>query len=553
MSNLSVFSALHEKVLRMQSDYSIDNLSQSFCWVCLETILSLDADEIEESITDGSHDGGIDAIYIAGKDVHVFTFKYAQKFEASLKNFPETDLDVLCVTMDRIYMKDVGAGTVNDALYGKVLEIWDLFDSGVLNFKYYVCSNKAKPTDLARKKLEHHLGKYRNVEFFYYDVEDLVRKIMELRLVKVNGVINFIHKQYFERTDGPLKGVVASISALDLVKLVQDNDNPGLVNQHVFNDNVRVYLKLKNRINKNIYETALSDTNYEFWYLNNGITIVCERCDFNPGIPAPRAELINFQIVNGGQTTHALFEAFQEDQERLANVDLIVRICQTTKRDISERISETTNSQNPVRSRDLRANDRLQRQLELEFESLGYYYERKRNQHESAPRDRVLSNELLGQLYMAFMLDMPSEAKNNKSFVFGEKYDSIFHEGSVARQYLAPYLLYVPLEAMKKDIQRRRRRQETMPEAEAFVSRATFHVIMCCRHVAKVRGLDIDNDVARQSVLDESVGIVRGVVQNEMTKRGPRYTSDKFFKEVETNDIIKKAIDKHFEAQGASS
>ncbi|MBK9247838.1 MAG: AIPR family protein [Ignavibacteria bacterium] len=42
---------------------------------------------------------------------------------------------------------------------------------------------------------------------------------------------------------------------------------------------------------------------------------------------------------------------------------------------ISGKISETTNSQIPVATRDLRSNDYIQRKLKSDFETMGYFYE----------------------------------------------------------------------------------------------------------------------------------------------------------------------------------
>lgn len=142
MPNLSAFSMIKEKVNKYKEDYSLENVGTAFAWLCLEVILDLNSDEIEDSITDGPHDGGVDAIYISGKEIHIFTFKYATTFEHTRNNFPETDLDKLLVTMDRIYGKSLSKNDVNEALWEKVCEIWDLFEEGSLNFKYYIRSNK---------------------------------------------------------------------------------------------------------------------------------------------------------------------------------------------------------------------------------------------------------------------------------------------------------------------------------------------------------------------------------------------------------------------------
>lgn len=85
MTNLSTFSMLNERVNKYKKDYSLESQSIAFMWLSLEIILSLNSDEIEDAITDGSMDGGIDAIHLIGRDVHIFNFKYTGSFNQTKK------------------------------------------------------------------------------------------------------------------------------------------------------------------------------------------------------------------------------------------------------------------------------------------------------------------------------------------------------------------------------------------------------------------------------------------------------------------------------------
>jgi hypothetical protein len=82
-------------------------------WLALETILQLNPDEIEDALTNGGQDGGIDAIHISGRTVHVLTFKYTEKFDNCSKNFPRTDLDSFALTVAAIFHKSLLKETVN--------------------------------------------------------------------------------------------------------------------------------------------------------------------------------------------------------------------------------------------------------------------------------------------------------------------------------------------------------------------------------------------------------------------------------------------------------
>jgi AIPR protein len=538
MTNWASFSLLHEKVTKYKTEYELEEYGDAFDWLVLDAILGLGTDETEESITDGPMDGGIDSIYINNSVVHVFNNKYTAEFEHTNKGFPETELTKIITTIDSIFSGHTNKSDVNDALWEKINEIWDAFKKGPLKFKIYLCSNKQKLNDAAQKRFERALEKHRVIEVLYLDLEDVVNKILERKYNKVDGQLTFVEKQYFDRSDAALKGIVATISAVDLVHLIQDADDETKINEDVFNENVRIY-QPGNKINKRIRATALSDTNYEFWYLNNGITLVCEKCDYVPN-RSPRVTLTNFQIVNGGQTTHTLFDAYKENKEKLENVLLLVRICETRNTKISEKISETTNSQTPVNTRDLHANDEIQRKLEEEFSTLGYYYERKKNQHQNEPKELRLDNELLGQIYLAFYLDKPSEAKNTKSLIFGDYYDVIFDEKLVsAKRMLRPYKLFHPVNQMKSDIQSKKRQKLPINEKDAFVSRATFHILYVARLVAEYYKLDLDDTKNIKKVVNKSIKLIGEVTKIEQRKRKDLYTHDKFFKEIQTNSLIK--------------
>ncbi len=60
----------------------------------------------------------------------------------------------------------------------------------------------------------------------------------------------------------------------------------------IFQENARIYLTQKNKINKRIFDSALADSNAEFWYLNNGITLTCDHFEYPPGTRAPILEFV---------------------------------------------------------------------------------------------------------------------------------------------------------------------------------------------------------------------------------------------------------------------
>lgn len=550
MPNLQSFTVLDKRVRKYMSDYSLGSLGLAFQWVVLELLLGLNSSEIDETIVDEGMDGGIDALCVSDTDVHVFTCTYAETFENAARNFPQNKLDSLIVTIEKILSKRLTEREVNPLLWEKVKDVWSLLSAGTPTFIFYVVSNKEKPTQVAVDRFEGSLRPFRFVKFDYLDLEDVVTAMLRVRHRPVDGAITFIGRSHFQKSDGPLKATVATVDAAELITLISDPSDDSRINEEIFNDNVRVDLGLRNAINKGILDSALEETNYEFWYLNNGIMLVCDECNYVPGTVSPRATLKNVQIVNGGQTSRTLFHAYKRDPAKVGNVDVLVRVVETRDRTISERICETANRQTPVRSRDLRANDWIQRKLEEEFLTLGYHYERKKNQHADKLADTRLDCELLAQLALAFYFELPSEARNSKSIVFGEEYRRIFNEDTVTASYLLlPYRLHQPLESIKKTIQQRKRRNEPIADSEAFISLATFHILYAIRLVAECEEIDLQDSPTIDGARAKAVELVLEVVQHEMPRRGELYTHDRFFKQKQTNSLIRDHVLQAYDKQ----
>jgi len=551
MPNLQSFAVLHRRVEKYMSDYSLPSLGAAFQWVVLELLVDLNQSEIEEAIIDEGMDGGVDALYISDTDVHVFTCTYTETFENAGKNFPQNKLDSLIVTIEKMLTKSLTEHEVNPLLWEKVKDVWALISSGTPTFIFHVVSNKEKPAPAAITRFEGSLSQFRFVKFNYLNLEGLVTALLREKYRPVDGAVTFIGRSYFEKSDGPLKATVATVCAEDLVTLIADPSDKSQINEEIFNDNVRVDLGLGNAINRGIFESALEDTNYEFWYLNNGIMLVCDECSYVPGTVSPRVTLTNVQIVNGGQTSRTLFHAYKKSPAKVGRVDVLLRVVETKDRTISERICEAANRQTPVCTRDLRANDWIQKKLEEEFLDLGYYYERKKNQHIDKPAATRLDCELLAQIALAYYFDMPSEARNSKRIVFDDEYRRIFNEDTVTAPYLLlPYRLHQPLESLKKTIQQRKRKKESVPDKEAFISLATFHIVYAMRLVAECENTDLQDGSTADRARARAVELVWEVVAREMPKRGELYTHDRFFKQKQTNSLIHDHVLQAYDKQG---
>jgi AIPR protein len=191
-----------------------------------------------------------------------------------------------------------------------------------------------------------------------------------------------------------------------------------------------------------------------FWFFNNGITIVCDRCDVVDDPDTPHLKLTNLQIVNGCQTSMTLATAL-ERRLLQQNVEVLVKVFETNNNRFVGKVVLTTNNQNAISSRDLKANDRIQEDYQRAFLKLyGIRYERKPREYKGLSREEgrtVISNEKVGQAFLAIVKKKPTISRTQKYRLWEDEiYRDVFPETTIEKHLLA-YLIYDYCLSAKKD------------------------------------------------------------------------------------------------------
>ena len=518
------FAVINTHVEKFKDDYEFSDSSNAFYFLALNLLLGLQDDEIRDSITDNhylktigqvaGHDRGIDAVYIDEGDptapvIHFFNFKYGSTFNKTQANFPSNEIDKILSFLSSLLSQDKDLKTdVNPVLYSKVEEIWDLFKKLNPSFVFHICSNLYHEfEENERRRFETGIQKYSNFTIYYHKIHDFVNLLTRSGKKIVDANIRAIDKNYFEKSDGDIRGLVVNIDVKDLIRIVLDNEDlrkkadidayeelkKEVILEDAFEDNIRIYLKQRTKINKNIKTTALSPESHRFFYFNNGITIICDSFSYLKNSRSPVIQLKNIQVVNGSQTIHALYDAFLEDNGQFESLDILCRIYQTTNQELTTKIAEYTNSQNPVNSRDIRSIDYNQIKLEKELEALGFFYERKKGQYSSAHKNKRIDAEKVGQILMAFYNKLPSEAKNNKRILFAEKYEEIFNDEITADKVLLSYQLFEKIE-IDKNLQK-----ESFisgideNEKSSYISYASYWILYFLSEFAQKLDIELTN------------------------------------------------------------
>src|SRR5262249_22122313 len=131
-------------------------------------------------------------------------------------------------------------------------------------------------------------------------------------------------------------------------------------------------------VNDDIRETLASEARSRFVLMNNGITIIARTIKQ----ANHRFTIEDFQIVNGCQTSHVVFNEEGLDD----SVCIPLRLIQTRDEKVIESIIHATNNQSPLRPEQLYALMTFSRKLEEYFQTYEMphtlYYERRDGQYD---------------------------------------------------------------------------------------------------------------------------------------------------------------------------
>lgn len=433
------WSQVRTGIQAFQRSLALEEEAKAFQYFALSKILKIDDDEVRTAITDGGDDRGIDAVYIDSRPerrvIHLFQFKHVNSFDKIKNTFPSNEIDKIQSFLECFLRRDDSLSrTCNPLLWNKVQDMWEALEEAVYSIHIHLCSNAAALTPAHSARFEDALRPYQHAVLTQHELVWFSRHLSKGATVDREYTLGLVEDQYFGRTDGFAKGLIGTVRGDEIVRLITDRNFPQEVDDSLFEDNIRLYLGEENEINRKILSTALSDRNTQFWYLNNGITIVCDRMDYQPRSANPKVRMINPQIVNGGQTSHALFEAARSDLARIYDVKLLLRVIETADRAFTNSVAEATNSQTPIRSRDIRSNDSIQIRIENALLGHGYFYERKNDQHINQAGESRIDAVKLGQIILAYVLREPDRAKTSSNRIFGEYYGWVFDEAILSAE-----------------------------------------------------------------------------------------------------------------------
>lgn len=195
---------------------------------------------------------------------------------------------------------------------------------------------------------------YRTIDINYlFNLSDKSRVPIEINFeqsgYKVPCIVN-------ETENSDYQSWLAIIPGLALVDIYEQ------YGARLLEQNVRSFLQFTGKINKGIRNTILKEQ-HMFMAFNNGIAATAEEVtisDLPDNQGKAIAQVKDFQIVNGGQTTASVYHTWKKDKVDISNVFVPVKLTIVKNREnfseIVGRIAEYANTQNRVSASDLSSN-----------------------------------------------------------------------------------------------------------------------------------------------------------------------------------------------------
>lgn len=403
---------------------------------------SLSYDELNDGIVDGNNDGGMDAIYLfvnkslVTEDFDFSSFKGNIDIECQViqakrqDSFKEAPINALTASVplffDLSLSEEELTQTLNNSVIGKsrllkecLTKFAAQFPNLSINISYCCRGSNVTPEMTAKAQ---------NVEKLVAD--KLTGSQVDFHFLGAKELYEEARSQATATLSLPIEGsplnvnnaYVALVGLKDYSHFVSKN---GHLYDRLFEFNIRDY-EGDVSINKEIRATLEDkDSDIDFWWLNNGVTIIAEQAQHQNNC----LTMTNPLIVNGLQTSNEIFNTEPEDN----NKKVLVRVVDTEDEHIRDKIIKATNSQTKIKPSSLRATEEVQRRIEDYLLSKSIYYDRRKNYYKNKgmPAKQIIGIDRLAQCVYSVLIRRPDVARGRPGNIIkdDELYAKIFSLG----------------------------------------------------------------------------------------------------------------------------
>jgi len=342
-------------------------LSRALAALCIKTIAGIEAATAAKAVTDGFGDHGLDAIYFDQNSDALLIVQSKWSADGSTPLDAKSTLTMAQGVRDLLNLK---FDTFNDKTKAKEAEIRAAVYADRIKIVLvtvhtanqsiapYVQSNIDDLVAELNNPVAQAEGKHFNQEGVYR----LITAESEPQKIKLQISLND-----WGSIDKPFLAYYGRVHVNEIYAWWKEHGNA------LFTHNLRLYY-LNSEVNDALKNT-LSKLPENFWYFNNGITVICDSISKSAvGSPARFVGVFNCEgasIVNGAQTVGTIGESwrYEQSEEPTKEAWVQVRIISLERcpPDLSRAITRAANLQNAVGNREFAAMDPVQHRLATEF------------------------------------------------------------------------------------------------------------------------------------------------------------------------------------------
>jgi hypothetical protein len=298
----------------------------------------------------------------------------------------------------------------------------------------------------------------------------------------------------------------------------------GSISRSIFESNVRDY-QGSVVVNTGIKNTLSNKNSDNFWYLNNGVTIITPKA-----VSAGKQLTIEDpQIVNGLQTSHEIYRYFSELEEPVVDErTILVRIICEQDEEARDRIIRATNSQTAIPPASLRSSDEVHRNIEDFLKANGFYYDRKKNfyKNQGMPVAKIISIPYMAQAMMAITLLKPDSARARPSTLLNSE-----------KEYRRIFSLDTPIDVFLKVVQIMKSVENFLKPDVCGVELERKDITNIKFYVAMLVGMALTE--AKEDIINKLAALPKVDIQDSVLIEALNKTNNKF-KELGSTDQIAK-------------
>lgn len=353
------------------ADQAAKQLSRAFSAFALHKLLDITPQAAAASVVDDFQDKGIDAIHY---DAPTETLYLLQTKLKESEQFKQEDALPFCEGVRLLLKQDFSA--FNSNVQNRKADIESALDScsHIKLVVPYTGDGVSKTASDAMQTLldDEDLDEVRLAkQVEYYTAVEITRDLLAEQAYRpVHIDITLQKSQSIETPRSTIYGIA---KLTDLVTLHKDKGKA------LYERNIRYFLgSNKSDVNRAI-KTTLHDDPASFFYLNNGVTAVCDDVEpkgKNPTSGARKFKVRGLSIINGAQTVASAAEFVRQHPGRSIDDAKVMLTLIKAPADglFGKRVTKARNHQNPVQTANFASLDENQERLRQEIAHLGFDY-----------------------------------------------------------------------------------------------------------------------------------------------------------------------------------